>query len=117
MSSDPGAGWYRTGAGGLDVRVRLTPKGGRDAIEGPRALSDGRWVLAVRVRAAPEKGAANAALETLIAGAFGVARATVSVASGHKARLKTVHLAGDPVSLAARAAEIDGAADKREAGI
>ncbi|WP_422732929.1 DUF167 family protein [Microbaculum marinum] len=87
--------WYRAGAHGIDIRVRLTPKGGRDALDGIVALADGTSVLAARVRSAPEKGAANAALEKLVAGALGVARATVAVASGHKARLKTVHVDGD----------------------
>lgn len=115
MSSEPTPDWYRAGSGGLDVRVRLTPKGGRDSIEGPRALSDGSMVLAARVRAAPEDGQANAALEALLAKALGVARATVAVASGHKARLKTVHVAGDPALLAERAARIGGT-NQREAG-
>ena len=95
--------------------MRLTPKGGRDAIEGPRALSDGSVVLAARVRVAPEDGQANAALEVLLAKALGVARATAAVASGHKSRLKTVHVAGDPVLLAERAARIGGKSG-REAG-
>ncbi|WP_245499652.1 DUF167 family protein [Tepidamorphus gemmatus] len=88
--------------------MRLTPKGGRDAIEGPRPVSDGSWVLAARVRAVPEGGQANAALEVLLARALGVARATVAVACGHKARLKRVHVAGDPALLAERAARIGG---------
>lgn len=108
MYSDRETGWYRAGAGGLDIRVRLTPKGGRDALDGPRRLSDGSLVLAARVRAVPEDGQANAALETLLAKALGVARATVAVASGHKARLKTVHVAGDPAALAERALRIGG---------
>ncbi len=99
MTADRPSSWYRAAAGGVDIRVRLTPKGGRDGIEGPLALSDGSLVLAARVRAAPEKGGANAALEKLIADTLGVARATVAVASGHKARLKTVHVSGDAAEL------------------
>ncbi|MDF2972320.1 MAG: bifunctional methylenetetrahydrofolate dehydrogenase/methenyltetrahydrofolate cyclohydrolase [Microvirga sp.] len=41
---------------GLEVRVRVTPRGGRDAIDGIETLSDGRPVLKVRVRAVPEDG-------------------------------------------------------------
>ena len=37
---------------GIILAVRLTPKGGRDAIDGTETLSDGRAVLRVRVRAA-----------------------------------------------------------------
>ena len=115
MSSEPNPGWYRIASDGLDIRVRLTPKGGRDAIEGARELADGSVVLATRVRAAPQDGEANAALEALLAKALGVARATVAVASGHKARLKTVHVAGDPALLGERATRIGGEIG-REAG-
>lgn len=95
MTKGPPTGWFRKRGDGMDIRVRLTPKGGRDGIDGILALADDTMVLAARVRAAPEKGAANKALEKLVANALGVARATVAVASGHKARLKTVHVSGD----------------------
>jgi len=39
-------------AGGLVVVVRLTPKGGRDAIDRIEQLADGKCVLKARVRAA-----------------------------------------------------------------
>jgi hypothetical protein len=38
---------------GIVVACRLTPKGGRDAIEGFGALADGSRALLARVRAAP----------------------------------------------------------------
>ena len=37
---------------GLVLTVRLTPKGGRDGVDGIEARADGRCVLKVRVRAA-----------------------------------------------------------------
>ena len=101
MSTVPPAEWFRSRGDGIDIRVRLTPKGGRDGIDGVVVLADETPVLAARVRAAPEKGAANKALEKLLASTLGVARATVAVASGHKARLKTVHVAGDTDQLTA----------------
>ncbi|MGD9923939.1 MAG: DUF167 family protein, partial [Pseudorhodoplanes sp.] len=58
--------WIAT-ARGLSVTIRLTPRGGRDAIDGIETLSDGRPVLKARVRAAPTEGAANAALLSLMA--------------------------------------------------
>ena len=64
--------FYRVGEGHVVVQLRLTPKGGRDALDGVVALSDGRLVLQARVRAAPDKGAANAALEGVLAKALGV---------------------------------------------
>ena len=81
------------------VRVRLTPRGGRDALEGAETLSDGGAVLKARVRAAPEKGLANAALEKLLAGALGVPKSAVSVVAGGTSRTKTLKVAGEPGQL------------------
>lgn len=87
---------------GLRVSVRLTPKGGRDAIERLAALSDGSEAVKARVRAAPEDGAANAALAALIAKTLGVGKSAVTLRSGHSARLKVLDIAGDGAALAAR---------------
>ena len=88
-------------ADGLVVAVRLTPKGGRDAIDGTEQLADGRGVLKVRVRAAPSEGAANAALIKLIAAALDTAPRNVSLATGATARIKRIKIAGDGAALAA----------------
>ena len=67
-------------AGGVvTLRVRLTPRADRDRIDGIVKLSDGSDVLAVRVRAVPEKGAANKVLVALVAKSLGLSRASVSV--------------------------------------
>lgn len=50
--------------------------------------------LKARVRAAPEKGEANAALEKLLAKALGVPKSRVQVARGTTARLKTIEIDG-----------------------
>ncbi len=92
---------WRPTPDGLLVSCRLTPKGGRDAIDGVVTLSDGTAVLACRVRAAPEDGRANEALCRLIAAASGVASSKVRVAAGAKARLKQVAINGPPEALAA----------------
>jgi uncharacterized protein YggU (UPF0235/DUF167 family) len=84
------------------VHVRLTPRGGRDQLEGIRTLADGRAVLQARVRAAPEKGLANAALEALLAHACDVPKSAVAVVSGSTARVKSVRVTGDPVALRKR---------------
>lgn len=86
---------------GIVVNVRLTPKGGRDAIDGIERLADGREVLKARVRAAPSEGEANAALLALLAKSVGVARRQVSLAAGATARLKRVRIEGDAKALAA----------------
>lgn len=76
------------------LQVRLTPAGGADRIDGVGQDDAGRIFLKARVRAAPEHGEANAALETLIAKALGVAKSQVAVARGGKARLKTLTIEG-----------------------
>ena len=86
--------------GALIVTVRLTPKGGRDAIEGIDHLADGTAVLKVRVRAAPSEGAANAALLRLMAVTLGVAPRQATLTGGATARIKRIRFAGDPSSLA-----------------
>eukprot|EP01037_Dinobryon_pediforme_P032735 gene32735-37828_t len=58
---------------GVRLRVRLTPKSSRDALDAQERLADGSVVLTARVRAVPEDGKANAALEALIAAAAAVA--------------------------------------------
>ena len=94
MSAAPA--FHRRHAGGVELFVRLTPKSARDAIEGVEAGADGRAFLKARVRAVPEKGKANQALEKLLASALGVPASSVSVVAGGTARVKTVRVAGDP---------------------
>ncbi len=93
---------------GLEVRVRVTPRGGRDAIGGIEALSDGRRVLKVRVRAVPEDGAANGAVRRLLAKALGLPASAVSLEAGATARLKTFLIAGEAEPLAAALAALTG---------
>jgi uncharacterized protein YggU (UPF0235/DUF167 family) len=89
-------------AGGVSVVVRLTPKGGRDAIDGVTQLADGRSVLKARVRAAPSEGEANLALCRLVAKSLGVAPRDVTLTAGASSRLKTLSVAGDAKMLIAR---------------
>jgi uncharacterized protein YggU (UPF0235/DUF167 family) len=89
-------------AGGIALSVRLTPKGGRDSIDGIELMADGRCVLKVRVRAAPSEGAANEALLRLIAKAAGVPPRDVTLVVGAAARIKRLRLSGDgPMLIAA----------------
>ncbi|MEI2701748.1 MAG: DUF167 domain-containing protein [Baekduia sp.] len=75
----------------MDVRVRVTPRSGRNEISGVR--DDG--VLLVRVTAPPEDGKANDAVRRVIAKAAGVAPSRVEVTRGHSAREKTVAIDAD----------------------
>lgn len=95
MADDP----WRPTAGGLALVVRLTPKGGRDAIDGVECMSDGRPVLKARVRAAPEDGKANAALVEFLAKALRVPRSAVTLASGQTSRIKILEIAGEADAL------------------
>jgi uncharacterized protein (TIGR00251 family) len=100
--------WSATPSG-IIVTVRLTPKGGRDAIDGVEQMSDGRAVLKVRVRALPSEGAANAALVKVIAGALKVAPKSVELLSGATARIKRLKIEGDAAALTAALEKITGA--------
>ena len=91
--------WRKTKAG-VELRVRLTPKSSRDHVDGIEARADGD-VIKARVRAVPEDGKANAALEQLIALWLNQPRRSVEVSSGGKSRTKTLTLAGDPAEIIA----------------
>jgi uncharacterized protein YggU (UPF0235/DUF167 family) len=70
-------------------RVRLTPRGGADRVDGVEG-----GVLRARVAAAPADGAANAALVRLIADELDVARSSVRIASGASSRSKVIAVTG-----------------------
>ncbi len=78
----------------MRLHVKLSPRAASDRIDGWEADASGRPVLRVRVRAAPVDGAANAALETLLARTLGVPVSRVRVARGGQSRLKAVEIDG-----------------------
>lgn len=77
------------------LRVRLTPRGGADRIEGETPDASGRPLLRVRVSPPASGGAANAALVALVAKALGTPRTSVEVRSGHSSRVKTLFVRGE----------------------
>ena len=85
---------------GLVLTVRVTPKGGRDAIDGVARLADGQAVLKVRVKAAPADGEANAAVIKLIARVAGVAARDITISSGAASRIKRLEIRGNGPALA-----------------
>ncbi len=99
---------WRIRPNGLEVQVRVTPRGGRDAIDGVEALSDGRPVLKVRVRAVPEDGAANEGVRRLLAKALKLPASAVSLEVGATARLKTFAISGEGEALAKSLAALTG---------
>lgn len=98
-----GARPWRTGAGCVIVRVRVRPKSSKDMIDGVDPTADGP-ALKVRVRAVPADGEANEAVERVLADWLGVPRSSVSVASGHRSRVKSLQISGDATSLDSRLA-------------
>jgi uncharacterized protein (TIGR00251 family) len=90
--------WVRL-ADGVALDVRLTPRSGRDAIDGIERRADGRLVLKARVRAAPFEGQANDALCRLVARELGLAPRHVEIAAGESVRIKRLRIAGDPQML------------------
>lgn len=105
-ASPPGNSGWRITTAGLELHVRLTPRSALDRIEGLARLADGRQVLKARVRAVPEDGQANEALQRLLAAFFGRPASAVWLVAGATARIKTLAVAGDPETLARRLASL-----------
>jgi uncharacterized protein len=97
---------------GLVVTVRLTPKAGRDSIDGIVHLSDGRSVLKARVSAAPSDGEANGALTRLLAQTFRIAPRDITLVGGATSRVKRMLIKGDVGTIAAALEQIREAAAK-----
>lgn len=81
------------------LAVRVQPGASADRLEGRGVDDAGRVFLKVRVRAKPEDGAANAAVESLVAKALGLPKSAVRVVTGGKTRLKGLDIEG-PAELA-----------------
>ena len=92
---------WRAADGGVLLAVRVTPRGGRDALDGVDVMADGRAVLKLRVRVAPTDGEANAAVIKLLAAELKLRRSDIEINAGATARVKQVLLRGDPLKLAA----------------
>jgi uncharacterized protein YggU (UPF0235/DUF167 family) len=72
------------------LTIRVTPRGGRDAIDGYGA--DG--ALRLRVSAAPTEGRANDAAIRLLATALGLPPSALAIVGGASARVKIVEVNG-----------------------
>jgi uncharacterized protein (TIGR00251 family) len=90
---------WRYSVAGISIALRVTPRGGRDDIDGIEQLADGRSVLKVRVRAIADGGEANRAVLALLAKSLGVPKASVKLLSGAISRQKQIAVDGDPVRL------------------
>lgn len=92
---------WRIQQGCVIVRVRLTLKSSKDTIDGLDATADGT-ALKARVRAIPEDGQANTAIERLLAEWLDVPKSTVRLAAGGKSRIKSLAVSGDVEGLEQR---------------
>ena len=90
---------WRYSTEGISVALRVTPRGGRDDIDGIETLANGRSVVKVRVRAIAEGGEANRAVTELLAKQLGVRKSDVHLVSGVTSRLKQIAVDGDPTKL------------------
>jgi uncharacterized protein YggU (UPF0235/DUF167 family) len=85
---------WRVTPDGVELAVRLTPRGGLPGVEGV-VEQDGRPYLRLRVAAAPVEGAANLALVHYLAKTLRLPRSAVTLVAGEHSRLKRLHLRGD----------------------
>jgi uncharacterized protein len=100
---------WRYSTAGISVALRVTPRGGRDDIDGVETLANGRSVVKVRVRAVADGGEANRAVTELFAKALGVPKAKVRILSGTTSRIKQIAVDGDPAKLGEALRELTAA--------
>ena len=93
---------YTATANGIRLAVRLTPRAGRDGLDGIGADADGRPFLRIRLTAPPVEGVANQALIDFLAGILSVRKRDIVIRSGKAGRLKILEIGGSPDALAAR---------------
>ncbi|HUT53515.1 MAG TPA: DUF167 domain-containing protein [bacterium] len=82
--------WITEKPGGVLIRVRVKPRGGKDKIEGPGP--DG--ALIVRLAAPPVDNQANQSLISILAKALRLPKSAISIHSGEKSKNKTVMVSG-----------------------
>lgn len=103
-SAGPASLPWRHGGACVIVRVRLTPKSSKDAVDGIEETVDGA-ALKARVRAVPADGEANAALLKLLAHWLGMGQGSLRLAKGGKSRVKSVEITGNVEEIEAWLAE------------
>ncbi|MGB3626719.1 MAG: DUF167 family protein [Henriciella sp.] len=89
----------------MRLTVRVTPNASLDRVEGRVSDDAGRTYLKLRVRAVPENGKANRAVEKLLAKALKLPKSAVRVVTGETSRIKGVDIDTETGSAAARQIE------------
>lgn len=92
---------FHTVAGGLEVRLRVTPKASRDAIQGVVADAQGSGVIKLAVTAVPENGNANAAVIKMLAKKWKLRKTDMHIVRGLTDRNKTLLIDGNAETLMA----------------
>lgn len=90
---------FRLTDSGIELFLRVTPKSARAGLAGLHQGADGKVSLQVKVTAQPEKGKANEAVIDVLAEHFRLPRKVFTITAGETSRLKTVHIAGNPIAI------------------
>jgi uncharacterized protein len=98
--------FHRKSATEIIAHVRVTPKSAKDMVDGVEVRDDGKAYLRICVRAVPEDGKANKAVEKLVAKFLDVAAGSVTVLSGGTSRMKMLSLKGDVQAMEDRFASL-----------
>ena len=93
---------WRVAKPGLLLDIRAVPGAGKTALGQVEPDAAGRPWLKIRIAAPPVEGAANKAVIAYVAKSLRLANRNVSLASGAKARSKTLALEGEANDLSAR---------------
>ncbi len=102
------SGVYEVTDDGAQLYVRVSPGAKLNEVYGLWTGADGERRLALKVTAPPDKGKANAAVLVLLAGALGLPKSALTVASGDTSRLKTIVVRGDRAALASALGALAG---------
>ncbi|PHR91013.1 MAG: hypothetical protein COA69_13230 [Robiginitomaculum sp.] len=89
---------WRPVTGGVILHISLTPKSSMDAV-GEIVEGAGGYVLKVKVRAIPDKGAANQAVVKLLGKWVGVPKSSLELVSGGRSRLKSIKISGNSADI------------------
>lgn len=98
----PAEAFFAAALGGVTIRLRVTPRGPADRIQGYHEDAEGRAALKVSVTAPPEDGKANAAVVRLLAKAWKLPKSAFTVLLGATDRNKLLRIDGDPSELLER---------------
>lgn len=74
------------------LRIKVIPKSNRNEIVETFTDADGEETIKIRIKAAPEKGKANAELIKFLSKEWELPRAAIEIVSGKTERLKLIKL-------------------------